>query len=99
MDRNSTEYQNIVSFWAHGDSNTEFDSKSLNRVQEILNDFPSESGPDIVEAIKQNLDFRDDYGLKYFDIHHREGFVGVENHDFYADVMAEIRKSILEARR
>ena len=99
MNRNSTEYQNLVSFWAHGDSNTEFDTRSLNRVQEILNDFPNVSGPEIIEAMKQNLNFRDDYGLSYFDIHHREGFVAAENDDFCADVMAEIRKSILAARR
>lgn len=99
MDRNSTEYKKLVSFWAHGDSTSEFDSSSLNRVQEILNDFPNVSGPDVIEIMKQNLDFRDDYGLKYFDIHHREGFVGEENHAFYADVVAEIKKSILAARQ
>jgi len=99
MNRNSAEYKNLVLFWAHGDSRTEFDSKSMNRVKEILNDFPNVRGSEVIEVIKRNEHFRDDYGLKYFDIHHREGFVAEDNDAFYADVLAEIEKCILEIRR
>lgn len=98
MERNSSEYQNLVWGWAHGFKNDEFRSDSLNRVKEILSDFPELTSAQIVEEIRGNEEYLCDYALGYWDIHRIEGFVAEENHEFFADVMAEIERAILATR-